>query len=339
MAAPLVTGVISLLQSNLKRNLSLNEVKVLLASSSTYSKEKATKSAYSENHTNTTEEIWRKNNSKNKTGFGIPKYFKMKKIMDKKLLKVISEESFKKWVSKSSIDSDEIIIKNNFSHLTDTLSLTVKKDFREVIKNYKEGNIKEIANLIEKHDKRIDSKLEKLKKDLEIKENEYIKRNNVNEFKRKLFSEGLSKEESEILYEFKKKSKNYFDVYSHLILERINTEDQSTYNSVRMKVSESKDSSVERNNFGEYSNLISTKYHHEILLNDFKEFENIIREELAYIENYSEIIKNKNDKIRNKKIKEFENKYNLYRDELMKYYKEYIKKYWEFHYYLSINGE
>lgn len=339
MAAPLVTGVISLLQSNLKRNLSLNEVKVLLASSSTYSKEKATKSAYSENHTNTTEEIWRKNNSKNKTGFGIPKYFKMKKIMDKKLLKVISEESFKKWVSKSSIDSDEIIIKNNFSHLTDTLSLTVKKDFREVIKNYKEGNIKEIANLIEKHDKRIDSKLEKLKKDLEIKENEYIKRNNVNEFKRKLFSEGLSKEESEILYEFKKKSKNYFDVYSHLILERINTEDQSTYNSVRMKVSESKDSSVERNNFGEYSNLISTKYHHEILLNDFKEFENIIREELAYIENYSEIIKNKNDKIRNKKIKEFEDKYNLYRDELMKYYKEYIKKYWEFHYYLSINGE
>ncbi|EIE42367.1 hypothetical protein MCANUFG4_00588 [Mycoplasmopsis canis UFG4] len=92
MAAPLVTGMNELLKSKLKRELSLNEVKSILSSSSTYSSQKASNSYYSQKHLNSKEEIWRRNHYKNKTGFGIPKYFKMKKIINNNLLTTLSNE-------------------------------------------------------------------------------------------------------------------------------------------------------------------------------------------------------------------------------------------------------
>ncbi|UWV93917.1 hypothetical protein NW062_01080 [Mycoplasmopsis cynos] len=37
MSAPMITGILSLMQNKIKRELTLNEAKILLASSATYS--------------------------------------------------------------------------------------------------------------------------------------------------------------------------------------------------------------------------------------------------------------------------------------------------------------
>nr|WP_308435522.1 S8/S53 family peptidase [Mycoplasmopsis bovis] len=82
-AAPLITGLISRLQGELNKELSIADVKLLLTSSSNYSSTKAWKSKKISFDELTSEyEYWRSNRSKNKTGFGIPKYHKMKSIFE-----------------------------------------------------------------------------------------------------------------------------------------------------------------------------------------------------------------------------------------------------------------
>ncbi|EIE42368.1 hypothetical protein MCANUFG4_00593 [Mycoplasmopsis canis UFG4] len=54
----------------------------------------------------------------------------------------------------------------------------------------------------------------------------------------------------EIAYNFKNDPINYYDLYSHVD------------NSTRMKSSNAKTSSVERNNFGNYKNVIKIKYNY-----------------------------------------------------------------------------
>ncbi|MCE6061848.1 hypothetical protein J8A71_02975 [Mycoplasmopsis agalactiae] len=80
-SAPLITGLISRLQHKLNRELSISEVKLLLTSSANYSKTNASKNTkFSFDELSSEHEYWRKNWSKNKTGFGVPKYFKMENI-------------------------------------------------------------------------------------------------------------------------------------------------------------------------------------------------------------------------------------------------------------------
>ncbi len=82
-AAPLITGLISLLQNQIKRNLTISETKLLLAASSNYAATKTDilKNSDSDLPSNTKNEYCKDNRTKNKTGFGIPKLFKMKKII------------------------------------------------------------------------------------------------------------------------------------------------------------------------------------------------------------------------------------------------------------------
>nr|WP_318023629.1 S8 family serine peptidase [Mycoplasmopsis agalactiae] len=80
-SAPMITGIISRLQSKLQQELSIEDVKLMLASSATYSKTKASwYSSSSFDRITSPDEYWRRNNAKNKTGFGIPKYFRWKKF-------------------------------------------------------------------------------------------------------------------------------------------------------------------------------------------------------------------------------------------------------------------
>ncbi|WP_044283845.1 S8 family serine peptidase [Mycoplasmopsis canis] len=339
MAAPLVTGMISLLQSELKRELSLNEVKSILSSSSTYSSQKASNSYYSQKHLNSKEEIWRRNHSKNKTGFGIPKYFRMKKIINNNLLTSLSNESLENWTSSNSIKSTQINIKKEFNNLSDTISLTVQKDFLEVMQEYKGNKIEEITRFISQHKKDKEEKRRSTKNKIINKEVEYNNTNNIDKLSSDIFSPGLTIDELEIAYNFKNDPINYYDLYSHVVLERVNKNDESTYNSTRMKSSNSKTSSVERNNFGNYKNVIKTKYNYELLLNQVIEIKEITRTKLQETKEYKEITKIKNINLKNKKIAEFQEKIEEYNNTLIDFYKEYIKKYWVLHSYLSINGE
>ncbi|MFV8418716.1 S8 family serine peptidase [Mycoplasma sp. Sp33II] len=85
MAAPMITGLISLLQTEYHKNFSISEIKTLLSASSTYANTHAT--ILKGVDSNTRVENWRENRSKSKTGFGIPKYFKIKKFLDNNELK------------------------------------------------------------------------------------------------------------------------------------------------------------------------------------------------------------------------------------------------------------
>ncbi|WVV22500.1 S8 family serine peptidase [Mycoplasmopsis agalactiae] len=88
-AAPLITGLVSRLQGELNKELSIAKVKLLLASSSNYSSTKATKlNEFGFDEMSSEYEYWRSNRSKNKTGFGIPKYFKMRSIQESEKIKI-----------------------------------------------------------------------------------------------------------------------------------------------------------------------------------------------------------------------------------------------------------
>ncbi|ADR25000.1 S8 family serine peptidase [Mycoplasmopsis bovis] len=103
-AAPLITGLISRLQGELNKELSIADVKLLLTSSSNYSSTKAWKSKKISFDELTSEyEYWRSNRSKNKTGFGIPKYHKMKSIFESGNIKRIRpHELGKEFITKNT---------------------------------------------------------------------------------------------------------------------------------------------------------------------------------------------------------------------------------------------
>ncbi|EIE40880.1 hypothetical protein MCANPG14_00618 [Mycoplasmopsis canis PG 14] len=114
-------------------------------------------------------------------------------------------------------------------------------------------------------------------------------------------------------------------LYSHVVLERENKNDEPTYNSTRMNSSTSTPPSFDRNS--------------ELLLNQVIEIKEITRTKLQETKEYKEITKIKNINLKNKKIAEFQEKIEEYNNTLIDFYKEYIKKYWVLHSYLSINGE
>ncbi|MHA3825759.1 S8 family serine peptidase [Mycoplasma sp. BRA285] len=85
MAAPMITGLISLLQTKNQRIFNLSEIKTLLAASSTYADTYTT--IFNLDSMKPKWETWKANRSKSKTGYGIPKYFKMQKFLDNNMLK------------------------------------------------------------------------------------------------------------------------------------------------------------------------------------------------------------------------------------------------------------
>ncbi|WP_426461566.1 S8 family serine peptidase [Mycoplasma hafezii] len=84
MSAPMITGLLSLFQTQVKKELTINEAKILLVSSATYGNTHTRKFNTDSINGSTTEEWWKKNHSKSKTGYGIPKYFVMKNIWENK---------------------------------------------------------------------------------------------------------------------------------------------------------------------------------------------------------------------------------------------------------------
>ncbi|MFV8476960.1 S8 family serine peptidase [Mycoplasma sp. Z355B] len=100
MAAPMLTGTLSLLQSTTKHKLSLSDALLLVTGSGNYAATTIENSYTDDFDFNVEKEFWKKNHAKNKTGFGIPKYFNM--------YKMISGDKIKTYDNLSSKFSDEI---------------------------------------------------------------------------------------------------------------------------------------------------------------------------------------------------------------------------------------
>ncbi|WP_029608796.1 S8 family serine peptidase [Mycoplasma simbae] len=129
-AAPMITGLLSLLQHNLNRNLSIAEAKLLLMSSSTYStKTKNVPNPNSIEYLLNSDELFNDNMSKSKTGFGIPKYFKMHKIFSND--QVINVNKYiKNVVDASEPGSAFALNEKNITNAENiTTSLILVKDF------------------------------------------------------------------------------------------------------------------------------------------------------------------------------------------------------------------
>ncbi|WP_426461365.1 S8 family serine peptidase [Mycoplasma hafezii] len=80
MAAPMVSGLLSLFQTEFKHELTINEAKALLVASATYGNTKVVHNKIDDLENSNNIEWWKNNHAKSKTGYGIPKYFKMRKI-------------------------------------------------------------------------------------------------------------------------------------------------------------------------------------------------------------------------------------------------------------------
>lgn len=138
-AAPLVTGMLSLLQYKLKKDLSIAEAKTILASSSIYSPIKALNFEAFYGHNNALKfEYWRKNKSKSKTGYGVPKFEKMFDISrNKSFLKL---NDFIKGIESQDgnhylnifVDHD---VENKGRHFTHTISISPSKTFKEYVES------------------------------------------------------------------------------------------------------------------------------------------------------------------------------------------------------------
>ncbi|VEU60449.1 Subtilase family [Mycoplasmopsis bovigenitalium] len=138
-AAPLVTGMLSLLQYKLKRNLSIAEAKTILASSSIYSPIKALNFELFFGHNKSLWlEYWRKNKSKSKTGYGVPKFEKMYDISrNKSFLKLndfirgIENQDGNHYINIFT-DHD---VKHKGRHFTHTISISPTKSFKEYVES------------------------------------------------------------------------------------------------------------------------------------------------------------------------------------------------------------
>ncbi|MFV8473563.1 S8 family serine peptidase [Mycoplasma sp. 31_09] len=113
MSAPMISGLLSLIQTKFQKKLSLTEAKLLLSSSSNYSSTTIEKIYTSDFDYDVNKEFWKENHSKNKTGFGIPKYFIIKKLLFDSKVKSYSQDNKK---ISSLLGSGY----NNFSILHDT---------------------------------------------------------------------------------------------------------------------------------------------------------------------------------------------------------------------------
>ncbi|WP_416754298.1 S8 family serine peptidase [Mycoplasma sp. 654] len=119
MAAPMLTGTLSLLQSTTKHKLSLSDALLLVTGSGNYAATTIENSYTDDFDFNVEKEFWKKNHAKNKTGFGIPKYFNM--------YKMISGDKIKTYDNISSKFSDAIngaYVNFSISEKLDLSSLT-----------------------------------------------------------------------------------------------------------------------------------------------------------------------------------------------------------------------
>ncbi|TKA59120.1 hypothetical protein MBOVa_5470 [Mycoplasmopsis bovis 8790] len=123
-SAPLITGLISRLQGQLEKELSIADVKLLLASSANYSSTKASNSDdFDFDKMTYNYEYWRSNRSKNKTGFGIPKYLKMKSIFEGgEIKRVRPHELGKEFIKNNTVK--QLYYKENLSENWRYLNLT-----------------------------------------------------------------------------------------------------------------------------------------------------------------------------------------------------------------------
>ncbi|TKA59129.1 hypothetical protein MBOVa_5590 [Mycoplasmopsis bovis 8790] len=143
-SAPMITRIISRIQSKLQQELSIEDVKLMLVSSATYSKTKASgynSSSFSE--ITSAHEHWRRNHSKNKTGFGIPKYFKMKQIWDSgNIRRVRPHELGKNFIDSASVLQiyDSKSITEKWKYWTSTFVWKHKRSFAEYWKLYELNN-------------------------------------------------------------------------------------------------------------------------------------------------------------------------------------------------------
>ncbi|MFV8474487.1 S8 family serine peptidase [Mycoplasma sp. Z631] len=90
MSAPMMTGVLSLLQTSLNEKLTLSDALLFSTSSGNYAATTIEKAYYSDLDFNINKEFWKSNHSKNKTGFGIPKYFNMLKMIHDEKIKTVN---------------------------------------------------------------------------------------------------------------------------------------------------------------------------------------------------------------------------------------------------------
>ncbi|WAM08855.1 S8 family serine peptidase [Mycoplasmopsis cynos] len=228
MSAPMITGILSLMQNKIKRELTLNEAKILLASSAIYSSTTTSKhiNFKPEYIIENTSEFWKNNKTKSKTGYGIPKFFEMKKFI---MNKVISYSDFK-----NDNKSEELLsksykhnISHNFNNLTGTFSYTIKKTFDSYLDSIIPGS----------NDEKI---IKKLIKEYNAK--------NKNDYNKNFFDVALTIE----------MNCERFDKEGELI----------KYKTERTKFSNSFSSNVERTHFENYTHFVNGEYYYTIIYNE-----------------------------------------------------------------------
>ncbi|MGZ9797105.1 S8 family serine peptidase [Mycoplasma sp. 4013] len=148
-SAPMITGLISLLQHKLQRELSLNETKLLLISSSNYASTNTAKLGNLDVALNYRSkifpsEIWRINRQKNKTGFGIPKFFKMFKIYNENKIEKLDFNLLKKQIDEYPRKDPEAKRDSlpNFQNLNHTFVSSYKSFFSDYIEKQYSNTIK-----------------------------------------------------------------------------------------------------------------------------------------------------------------------------------------------------
>ncbi|WP_027121517.1 S8 family serine peptidase [Mycoplasma leonicaptivi] len=233
-AAPMITGLISLLQNQIEKNLTISETKLLLAASSNYS----TKNPEENNNNNN--EYWKQNRTKNKTGFGIPKFFKMKDII--KSENYINSDEFKKIIKNidkydiSIIKLNDLILNKPTKHLTSTFILTKKMSFYDWFSEKKNNSEnKNFYNIL------------------------YSLINNNKKIKDELFK-------------FNNSNRSSYKVFSSLKLNKKNSEIE------RLKISDSNSSEHERTYFGEYKEVLNGKLETKIYLKELDLYRKLLRE-------------------------------------------------------------
>ncbi|BAW18378.1 peptidase [Mycoplasmopsis bovigenitalium] len=143
-SAPLITGLLSLLQNKLNREISLAEAKLLLSASSTYASKKPDPLITTDLEYKEKTEFFRKNRAKNKSGYGIPKFFKMLDIAQKNKIKKIQDFRSYKYIEQTGNDLilEQIDILDKFKHFTNTLVKIHKNNFYDFALNHDYSNLK-----------------------------------------------------------------------------------------------------------------------------------------------------------------------------------------------------
>ncbi|WLP85393.1 S8 family serine peptidase [Mycoplasma seminis] len=156
MAAPMIAGLLSLYQTKTQQKLSISDAMLLLSTSGNYAATTIEKFYSYDFDFNVNKEFWRYNHSKNKTGFGIPKYFNMLKINNQELIKplfsdkVSSHIEFKDnryWINKSFSSADL----KNYGYINNLeLTISFENPSLNVLDHYFEDIYSTIATPMEK---------------------------------------------------------------------------------------------------------------------------------------------------------------------------------------------